>query len=168
VVIPQLGQGNPVRNANWHGSKPSWVCVPIPVGLGTRRAAVIINPRQTAEIPSQRVRPRAPIVTDSIRGEKIGGTCARSIAAKYRSEGAIAIAFCPTIAQPSSFHSQCSDVRVHEQMCDKISPYSIWLDTVIRIEKFGRGGCFWTTAATVLNLRFRGFGMRYVPNIQNR
>jgi hypothetical protein len=60
------------------------VCVPIPVGLGISRAAITINERQAAQIASHRIRPHAPTVTGSMRGEKMGGVCEESIAAKYR------------------------------------------------------------------------------------
>src|SRR5262249_168917 len=45
VVIPQVGQSRPVRLANVHGRRPSWVCVPYPFGSGTN---ALDNPRTPA------------------------------------------------------------------------------------------------------------------------
>src|SRR3954471_1444940 len=66
LVIPQLGQGRPVRERNWQLCIPSCVCVDVPLGSGVSLAAVSRTPRQAAATAS--ATRRAPGSSDRAAG----------------------------------------------------------------------------------------------------
>jgi hypothetical protein len=164
VVIPQLGQGNPVRNANWHWSSPNWVCVPIPVGLGTSRAAMSINERQAAQIVSHRIRPHAPTLTDSIRGENIGGTCEEFIAAKYRVEVLITMVSAQRLGSERSEAAANFQPRFLRKRGQFLS-YAILMNHVTQGCNHRVDGCSLPDLAAVSYLQFGSLGM--LPPVRN-
>jgi len=68
VVIPQLGQGNPVRARNWQPANPMCSCVPTPVGLGVSLAATTKTAKHATPMDSPRKRP----ATETLAGPRRG------------------------------------------------------------------------------------------------